>query len=640
MSGSPPDDAALVLWNDHGHLLDTFLGDVGDALQQVAVAGLSFPDPELPDELVVLGGRARQLGLSRGALHLQGLSDALAAVARAGDDDRDARHEALAEAWRQSQWLTAWWRLSRVEYDLRTVQARLALDRRRALGPEAGVRATVPTRSLTVRPVGMELDPAGRLLVFATVFGDDRPTGVRSVILRDQLSEFDRDAPLAGPVISRLFQDAVPLVRLLDGVVRLEDHPVTERGDGWLFRPAFRAVPRILPLAAGVPEEALPWLDLRRLRAGVHPAVPCRVTVTVRWDPAASPRVVAVLDDGEPAPFAPAPALWLSLAKRLIARGAREDGLDLAVLPRGESLLVLHHLDGLDTRRYLAHEPGCLNLDAAAVARWLLEAAVDDPGEAVFVRGVAALAGGAAVDRAAVREAWEAHRPAGVAAGWRARWCGWILGSLGDPAEARGWLHDLAACVGPVEPDLGALGRLLGRDPSQVSAADAGRVDDALVFRVVWMALGAGLGDEEEAAFAAVESARFAGPLGVVTVAGVCGRALLQARASLGDPEAAACEAAREYLQGHRAAMIVEGRAPLLDAMELVHLGDTLVWLRGGDRRGPVAAGLGIDRVGLALRCAEAVGTWRLEGDEGRAVRAAEALFLAALGGVLGWVVG
>jgi hypothetical protein len=51
---------------------------------------------------------------------------------------------------------------------------------------------------------------------------------------------------------------------------------------------------------------------------------------------------------------------------------------------------------------------------------------------------------------------------------------------------------------------------------------------------------------------------------------------------------------------------------------------------------------LGLDRVALALRTVEAVGAWRLEApdDRGRALRAAEALLLAATAGVLPWVVG
>ena len=100
--------------------------------------------------------------------------------------------------------------------------------------------------------------------------------------------------------------------------------------------------------------------------------------------------------------------------------------------------------------------------------------------------------------------------------------------------------------------------------------------------------------------------------------------------------------AARDFFDGHRASMLADGRAPLCDAMELVHLGDVWSLLRGADRSGSFAAGLGLDRVALALRTVEAVGAWRLEapGDRGRALRAAEARLLAATAGVLPWVVG
>lgn len=633
-------DDALAVWHAHGAVIDRLLADVGDALQQVAVAGLSFPDPELPDELDVLAARATTLGLARGAQLLGALGAALGRVAASTDspDALAARREALADAWAASQRLTAWWRLYRIEHDLRTVQGRLALDRLHSAQP-ATTRAPVATRSLTVRPLGIELDPSGRLLVFALPFGDDRPVGVRAVLLRDQLSEVDRDAPLATPAISRLFQDAVRLGRVLDGVVRLDDHPVTERADAWLFRPAFRSVPRALSLAPGVAEPALPRLDVRRLRSGAHPAVACVVTVTVRWDATASPRIVSLLDDGDPAPWAAPPTLWLSLAKRAMVRGEMVGSLDLVVMPRGDTLLPLHHVDALDARRYLAHDPTAFALDGTLLARALVDAAPDDPAEALFVRAVALLVGGGVVDPAALRADWEALHPVGVDATWRHRWCGWVLGAACDPAEALGWLYDLAAALDPMAPDLAALARLLGRDATQVSTADVALLDDARAARALWLARDAGELADGDTAWATLGASRLGAALATPTGWAVCAQAMVRSQCARDEGEAAA---ARDFFDGHRASMLADGRAPLCDAMELVHLGDVWSLLRGADRSGSFAAGLGLDRVALALRAVEAVGAWRLEapGDRGRALRAAEALLLAATAGVLPWVVG
>ncbi|RYE86898.1 MAG: hypothetical protein EOO75_15160, partial [Myxococcales bacterium] len=60
----PPTEADLAQSLASLRLLDLFLDDLGEALRQIFVAGLSFPDPELPEALGELRGRARALHLA------------------------------------------------------------------------------------------------------------------------------------------------------------------------------------------------------------------------------------------------------------------------------------------------------------------------------------------------------------------------------------------------------------------------------------------------------------------------------------------------------------------------------------------------------------------------------------------------
>ena len=61
--GGPDLESLAVLVRSEG-LIQQLLGDVQEALSQVFVAGLAFPDPDLPDELAALAERAERFGLT------------------------------------------------------------------------------------------------------------------------------------------------------------------------------------------------------------------------------------------------------------------------------------------------------------------------------------------------------------------------------------------------------------------------------------------------------------------------------------------------------------------------------------------------------------------------------------------------
>lgn len=89
--------------------------DVLDLAGAVAVAGLAWPDPELPAELRELAARARALRLGEGVERLDRLAQALDVAVAA---DPEARREAVRVAIDAFQRLVAWARLMRVELEL------------------------------------------------------------------------------------------------------------------------------------------------------------------------------------------------------------------------------------------------------------------------------------------------------------------------------------------------------------------------------------------------------------------------------------------------------------------------------------------------------------------------------------------
>ncbi|MCU0684332.1 MAG: hypothetical protein MUF34_19170, partial [Polyangiaceae bacterium] len=473
-----PDDLAEMA--SGASLVDQFLAEIAEAVRQVCVAGLAFPAPELPSTLDDLAERAAALRLATAFETLKRLRVRVAAVL--AEPALEQRPALSADAWEETQRLIAWARLFQREHDLVTVQSRMAAEARGEGSALPASAAAVPSRSMTLWPLGIDLSPGGKLLIFCR---DLESPAV--AVLVDHLAEVRHDDPLGGKAISRLFQESLSLGSLLRNLLRLDEHPVAERGGVLFFRPAFGSKPQSRPVADSFVPPALPALALEPGTA--RPLGPGRLSSRLRW---ASGALHVSDEQGRPLPLSLTPLLRFNLSKLLLREASRSLPLELVVVGRGDELRVLSAQTDFDGRVFPAHEPSLFTL-AREVLQTRLERA--RPGDALalaYAQAAACFLGGASDDALdALRTRLAELSPRGLEATYRRALAG-ALHNAALPAESvRPLLDDALAQLAPdADVDLARLARILGRDSA--SSADL-RLLEGAAYPLVWLAMEAGL---------------------------------------------------------------------------------------------------------------------------------------------------
>ncbi|HEU4405753.1 MAG TPA: hypothetical protein VFS43_10715 [Polyangiaceae bacterium] len=646
-----PDDLAAMV--DGASLVEQFLGEVVEIVRQICVAGLAFPAPELPSALEQLAERAAALRLPTAYETLGRLRHRLAAVL--AEPALDKRPALSADAWEETQRLIAWMRLFRREHDLVAVQSRMAAEARGEGAPPAAAAAALPARSMSVWPLGIDLAPGGKLLIFCRDTESDAVA-----VLVDHLAEYRPDDPLAGKAISRLFQEALSLGPLLKGLIRLEDHPVTERGGVVFFRPAFGATPKARPVARSFVPPALPELTVSP--SAPVPRGPGRLKAQIGW----APGRLDVTVEGLPVPLAVPPLLRFNLAKLLLREATRALPLDLVVVGRGDELRVLSAETDFDGRTFPAHDPSLFVLSREVLRARLARARPGDPLALASAQAAAFSLGGAGDDEL---EAFRARladlAPRGLLAHYRWALAGARVGAELPPARVRPLLDDALALLAPgADADPARLSRVLGRDGA--SSADA-RLLEGAAYPVVWLAMEANLVDALRPGLTALLEGRLASVDAASPASDVCAKALLTAllgaplvggtaTAAPGaafatdedDDEGDEAEAADGGALG-RAIALLQGliasltpgpgggpARPLPDPLELVQLGDTLAFLHGHNRLRGTLVPLALPAELTRQRAADALlGSPAGGGEDGPAAlyAAADALLALAAAG-------
>ncbi|MCB9550357.1 MAG: hypothetical protein H6705_00285 [Myxococcales bacterium] len=632
----PDADAADL--DAHAPLLARFLADLGDTLDQLTTAGLAHPDPDLHDELEALADRARRLTLTTADAALTALAAAIAAIRAAAPPGQIAPPPLTHAAADATQRLVAWRRLYTRALTLQRVEAHLAAEALITRG-ERPPRPSEPTASLRAWPIGLALN-GDRLTLHAL----DLSTGGR-VTIHDRVTDLDPRDPHGRPAISRLFQSAWPLTRVLTALIDFDDHPVGRAHGGPLFGPAFRAVPRLAPLAPGLRPPPLPDAtpqDLDRLRRVVQ------LTLTLERRPDG----LAFTHHGAPLDLEASDTLTLNAHKHLARAGASRAPLTVILAPTAAEprvIAALDHDDDLDHqgRIYPATDPTAIRLTPAALSRRLLAAAPDP-----FTRALAALHGGA--DRRALDAALAALRAPGL-----------------DAAHDAALIHPLTATETEPDPDIAALidhtlhlGALPPRDitPTDLepllarAPTRADTLTPAHLYRALALAPHHGGLEPRRPLLLTLFAARYAGELPDLDPYDIATRALLLAELSReaaeadeahGEdplPEADILAPAREYLAAHLEDLHRD--APLPPLMALHALATTRAALHPpapGPLLAPLMAWPQPSRKtppGIAPhRLAHAIADALCDLDH-RPRRAAEALLLAHAAGISHWFVG
>ncbi len=637
----------------HDEPLRIWLRQVGELVDQLHVAGVGFPDPDLPLTLAALSERAALLGLASAVEGLTVLGAWWAATGRAPDEA--TRRARAAETWDALQRFVAWLRVFRRGHAL------LAVERALEAEGEAGHgwAPTVSTDSAAVRPVALTLEAGGR----ATLEAVD-VSGGSTVWLRDHLSDLDAEDPLGRVAVSRLFQDRVELGAVLDGVVRLDDHPVGQRGGARVFGPAFDRVPTVARVQGAVPAAEAP-------RGEAPGPTPTRIDLTVVDAEAGRLRTPS----GAAVDLAPTAALRLNLGKRAVI-GAPAT-LDAVVRASDDGTALLHAYDDLGQRVFPHLDPRCLDVPAAVVWRRADAASANLPAPlAAWVRSVAAAFGGVATDdvedlrggwRRLVSEGARRAGPAGVEAGPAgrsrvgsddARRAAAADGADVHAGDDRGGLDEvevlhrarLARRLLGLGVDAAFRTRAaeVAHAALEAAALQAGRPAPAALRRIAWaLQLAWASGGVDPLVARRLWATRFQAEQGTDAPAEVAARALMMA--ALAD-EADADEqamgeealdaptrhaAARVYLQAHLDALRPRPGVTLVlpPFLDLFLLAEVRAWLQPdeADDARPVAA-LNLERTRLAHAVALALG-----GAE--AVEAADGLLVLAAAGLAGWVV-
>lgn len=251
MTAPSPDD--LRAWHASAEPVQRWFAALDDLLGAVAVAGLAWPDADLPDDLRALAEAGGGFGAEAGAARLAAFGEAAAAVREAPVGPE--RIAAEGRAFTALMAVVAWRRRIRRELDLVEVQAALVVrgTSEAAERPRGG-----PVLSGSFGVVGVEL-VADRLAIHALDLDRGTPA-----LLVDRVDDVDPADPFGRPLVSRLFQARVRLGEVLRGAIALRDHPVSQQGSLAVVRPAFDAVavarPRreAPPLAPPLPAGGFP----------------------------------------------------------------------------------------------------------------------------------------------------------------------------------------------------------------------------------------------------------------------------------------------------------------------------------------------------------------------------------------------
>ncbi|MCS6901447.1 MAG: hypothetical protein RMJ98_17550 [Myxococcales bacterium] len=659
----PPTEQDMAQALPSMRLVDLFLSDLNESLRQIFVAGLSFPDPELPAALAELQERARALRVATAFERIGRLQAWLRAIL--AEPNLDARIPLASSAWDETQRLLAWARLYKIEHDLRVVQARMAAE---AQGLKIDTEPTFPTCSISLWPVGVDLAPSGKFLVHGIAIDSGKPA-----VLVDHLAEYNRESPFERHAISRMFQDAIEIPRLLRSLIRLEDHPYSEKDGVLYFRPAFRTTPKLLPLSDTFRPPKLPTLTVG---LGVQiPSGPFLLDVAVSWS---SGRLHMGSLRGE-IPIRMTPLLRFNLAKLLVREGLCRDELQACFQAKEDEIELLHVTTALDGRVYPTCDPTVFR-----IGREVLQARsnrVQSPGESVaalFLQVATHVLGHGKPERIAeLRHQVLECKPSGVEERYRLALARMLLGVTLDPNQERPFLQDalvvlLRTAGTPV--DLPRLSRVLGFPLAKTSATDLRYIDGAFAYRVLWLMIQSNLVDEFRPLLEQLYEGAYKGELQEPSVGDVCTRALLMAllaqprvgptaRHGEGEEEDLDDEEdtedkvvldrglegwgkARDFLQAHLADLAPRKSTtktrPLPELIELLQLGDTRAFLHGEDRLGRTVAPLKIPAEKLRHACVEALLAWcsSVDGERPRwqeAAEAADALLVIVAAGYEGF---
>lgn len=628
-----------------GVLLKRFLSDMGEALRQVFVAGLSYPDPELPEELLALAERARRHGLPGAMERLLKLKVWIEGIG--AHTDSATRFMYTQGAWGETQKLVSWLRLFSVEFDFMVIASNLTTD---STGDDTRKREKAyPTATMRVWPLGIERQGSGMILIF----GQDTETG-EFVILRDQLAEYDRDNLLQGKAISRLFQEAVSLEGVMRGLIRLEDHPVVKRKKVHLFRPAFRTAPTLLGVADNFVPPALPAYEEGKTDG------PARHTVNVLyrsgrqyWD--------------SPSPVETSDLVRLNVTKLLAREQVRTMDLDLVVRPHEDGLRILSLTTEVDGRQLITLDPTPYRLSVesiAANARATADALAGDrapPMMGALLQATAYMFGGAKPeDVDALKASLDGIVCKGLDEHYGLALVQHLLGAEPTASQADQMMQVAKDTItlltlDPSDPiPLAPLRHVFGRT---ASSGDLELLDDIHIYQALWMIRQidkvADIGPELTAL-----KKRYAKKLNHPTPGLICARALTLAFASEHLKKEADREKALEQAQIFLASHIADlgttriGRRrsrttmAFPELLELFQLADSRALIEGRDRRGYIVAdlentGARLSRIKMAQMCADGLYAWRTlrPSDDANAriegsIRAAESLLITAAGGL------
>lgn len=614
----PPSEADLASARPGGPL-PRWTHDLGEVLDQIAVAGLAYPDPDLPAALEGLAEQGAALGLTAPVERLLRLAAALRACGPAATDA--VRHAAGVTAFETVQRLIAWLRLFRREQALVLVDARLAEAQDEARAPQS----VVPTRSVEAWVDGLVFT-AGRLTFLARDRADGSP-----VLIRDSVPDFDPVDPFARPYLSRLFQAEVHLDAVLSGLVVFDAHPVSTRRGAAVFAPAFKVAPTIRSVTAAFEPPPLPPAQPGSRRPGL---------IEAEWRKTEAGPVCWLVEQQVELAIAEAPLLTLNAVKALTLHERLRLTLCVSDGPEGARVLHARLADG--ARIFPAADPTVLRWTPEALVR----AAADAP---AWLRAAAAVFGGAATeDVTDLRRHWPTTLS--VPRCWQAAWLRRAIGAEAptDVDEGLGALLDLAllACRDTAQCTPAELGRVLGIPAGALGGARA-RIPGRIAYMTVWLVFATGTVEQRLPALRALFQARYATLGGGPSAHDVCARALLMA--AFADESVADGDGEPEdrytpitgYLQTHLQAFTRRpGQAepqPLPDLNGVLAFADTWALLTEADPRAHTVARLGFDRVALGMAIARALYAWRREGAPSAV--AADALWVAALSGLSRWFV-
>lgn len=641
---SAPPQEVLAEVASSGKLLERFLNDITEAIKQVFVAGLAYPDPELPDELESLCERARQLHLATALEHLGKLKLFIEAIAQ--ERHLEGRHRFAQNAWEETQRLLAWVRMFRAEYDFLSVQGKMAAQ---ALGnPGQRARAFL-TRSASVWPLGIELESDGKLLFRCR----DIDTG-QDVFLHDHLAEFSFEDPFGARVISRLFQNAIFLSEVLGSVIRLEEHPVLLRGGALHFRPAFQSLPKILPVASNFTPPALPAFqkdDPALSRQGIVSCLTARISLI---------KGMLTLRDQEYEPLSVHinSTLRFNLTKLLSSQETTRTKIDLVVLSQEEELFVLSMTTDLGERVFPTYDPRLFGLPSGLLARRAQEehARLSAPFGDFLKTAVYLLSGAPPEAIDALLTSLRQTSPKGLEALYR-----WGLACflLREPLPAQkveeiaGAVLALARRKEREKVDLDLLALVLGNQDHTPSPADLRYLDGAAIYRALWLIHASDLVESFADELKELYQARYAGELKDPSLADVAARSLLlemlesiaspdEEKETLEEEEEALEEEGEEtskallfleaYLQDLRYKRGRSKKLSLPEPIELLQLADTYALLTYTDRHGATVLALELSTERIRQTCADALHHWlsRQERDPQTVLAAADAMLLVA----------